>query len=115
MPDERRAVAERVELAKMTVLNTLIATVERAAAVYIGIMDDPTEKATDRIKAADRVMEMAGLRNGQPLVQVNVQTGLRPTEDARDARLIGIIERHNAERAAVLREKAIESTARETA
>jgi len=115
LPDERRAVAERVELAKMTVLNTLIATVERAAAVYIGIMDDPTEKATDRIKAADRVMEMAGLRNGQPLVQVNVQTGLRPTEDARDARLIGIIERHNAERAAILRERAIESTARETA
>lgn len=113
MPDERRASAERVELAKLTVLNTLVQVVEEAASVYIGIMRDPTEKATDRIKAADRVMEMAGLRNGQPLVQVQINTGLRPQEDARDARLVAIIEKHNAERAELLKTKVIEATARE--
>jgi hypothetical protein len=113
LPDERRASAERVELAKLTVLNTLVQVVEEAASVYIGIMRDPTEKATDRIKAADRVMEMAGLRNGQPLVQVQINTGLRPQEDARDARLVAIIEKHNAERAELLKTKVIEATARE--
>lgn len=99
----------------MTVLNTLVATVEEAAAVYIGIMRDPTEKAADRIKAADRVMEMTGLRSGQPLVQVQINTGLRPQEDDRDRRLIAIIEKHNEERAAILKERAIEATAREVA
>lgn len=115
LPDERRAVAERVELAKMTVMNTLIGAVEEAVAVYIGIMRHPGEKASDRIKAADRVLEIAGIKTGQPLVQVQVNTGLRPQEDSRDARLIAIIERNNTERAELLRQRAIEATARETA
>lgn len=115
MPDERRAVAERIELAKMTVMNTLIGSVEEAVSVYTGIMRDHTEKAGDRIKAADRVLEIAGIKTGQPLVQVTQNIGLRPQEDSRDARLIAIIEKNNADRAALLRQTAIEATAQETA
>lgn len=111
LPDERRAAAERVELAKLTVLNTLVQVVEEAAAVYLGIMRDPTEKAADRMKAADRVMEMTGLRSGQPLVQVQINTGLRPQEDARDARLVQIIQRLDAQRAELLQRTAIEAVA----
>jgi hypothetical protein len=111
LPDQRRATAERVELAKMTVLNTLVGAVEEAVSVYLGIMRDPTEKANDRIRAADRVLEIAGIRTGQPLVQVQVNTGLRPQEDSRDARLVAIIEKNNRERAELLRQKAIEATA----
>lgn len=112
LPDERRAAAERVELAKLTVLNTLVLAVEEAAGVYLEIMRDQGEKASDRIKAADRVLEMTGLRAGQPLVQVQINTGLRPAEDARDARLVDIIRRLDSQRAELLQRTAIEAVAR---
>jgi hypothetical protein len=112
MPDERRAAAERVELAKLTVLNTLVQTVEEAAATYLHVMRHG-EKDADRLKAADRVLEMTGIKTGQPLVQVQINTGLRPQEDARDARLLGIVQKLNAERAELLRTKAIEAVARD--
>lgn len=104
-----------MELAKMTVMNTLIGAVEEAVGVYTGIMRDPTEKATDRIKAADRVLEIAGIKTGQPLVQVQVNTGLRPQEDSRDARLMAIIEKNNKDRAELLRQRAIEATVTDVA
>jgi hypothetical protein len=112
LPDSRRAAAERVELAKLTVVNTLVATVEEACGVLLQIMR-AGEKDSDRLKAVDRVLELAGIRTGQPLVQVNVQTGLRPQEDARDARLVAIIEKLDRERADVLRQTAIEAVARD--
>ena len=112
LPDERRASAERVELAKLTVLNTLVGVVEEAAATYLSIMRHG-DKDSDRLKAADRVMELTGIKTGLPLVQVQVNTGLRPQEDLRDARLVTIVQKLNEERAELLKTKAIEAVARD--
>lgn len=114
LPDERRAAAERMALAKLTVFNTLVAVVEEACTTYMQVMRHG-EKDSDRLKAADRVLELAGIKTGQPLVQVQVNTGLRPQEDSRDARLLGIIRKIDTERAALLEAKVIETIAHDVA
>lgn len=110
LPDERRAAAERMELAKLSTLNTMISLVEETSLHLVQIMRSG-EKDSDRLRAIDRILELAGVRTGQPLVQVQVNAGLRPQEDPRDARLLAIIEKISEDRAALLRSRAVEAMA----
>jgi hypothetical protein len=114
LPDERRAAAERMALAKLTSLNTLLLVTEEAVSVLVQIMRSG-EKDSDRLKAVDRVLELTGIKTGQPLVQVNVNTGLRPMEDPRDARLVALISKMDKERGELLQQKAIETIAHDVA
>ena len=106
LPGERRAAAERAALAQLIVVNTTAAVIEEAMGVLVSVMRHG-EKDSDRLRAVDRVLELSGVMNSQPIVAVQVNTGLRPQEDNRDARLLSIIEKMSEERAATLRERAI--------
>lgn len=111
LPDMRREAAERIALARLTSLNTVILAVEEAVGTYLTVMRHG-DKGSDRIKAADRVLELAGMPLGKPLVDVKIDMhGLRPDEDPRDSRLLSIIERLDAERATLLKQRAIDVVA----
>lgn len=99
-----------MELAKLSTLNTMISLVEETSLHLVEIMRSG-EKDSDRLRAIDRILELAGVRTGQPLVQVQVNAGLRPQEDPRDARLLAIIEKISEDRAALLRSRAVEAMA----
>lgn len=109
----RREAAERIALARLTSFNTIALAVEEAVGTYLQIMRYGDKDAT-RLRAADRVMEMAGVPLGKPVLDVKVDLrGLRPEEDPRDARLLSIIDRLDGERAALLRARALDVVARE--
>lgn len=111
LPELRREAAERIALARLTSFNTVALGVEEAVGTYLEIMRHGDKDAT-RLRAADRIMELAGVPLGKPVFEVKVdQHGLRPQEDPRDARLLSIIERLDTERAALLRARAIEAVA----
>jgi len=106
LPQVRRERAERVTLARLAAFNHILAAVEAAAATYVDVMING--KPGDRLRAADRILELAGIKQGQPVLEVNLNVGLQPDADANDAKLLGIIERMNSERAELLRTRAIE-------
>lgn len=112
LPERRREAAETNALAKLALMNTMLAVVEEAASHLVGIMRHG-DKDSDRLKAIDRVLDLAGVRTDKPLVEINISHGLRPQEDSRDARLAAIIGKIDSERAELLRARAIEAVSRD--
>ncbi len=109
---QRREIAERTELAKLVSFNSLLAGVEEAIATYFSVMRNG-EKDADRLRAADRILELAGFKTQGPLVAVQVNnTGLRQ-EDHRDARLLDVIRRLDAEKAEQIQARILDTVATE--